>query len=357
MSYASSVIDKLSLSSNWELTGQIDEESIPQVYSAATLKDGSEVKFFVNCPVSNLVGNIEIKSDYDIFPDIKVALKNHDYAFTKSDKIKDTTLFSEQLTFDDNFISELEGTNNVSLYMWINATFSKVVYPINNLPLLLKKLSRLCKMKDAQAKKNTRLHLAAQLGDMQQIDLAIKAGVSVNQRDEYHRTPLHYSTSFDHLEATEALLDAGAIPSIADNFGVTPIHNAAAMTTSKIIKRLVELGADTNLKTTHGARPIHMAASSGNSDTIKLLLQNGAKIEVTDNLNFTPLHVAITMNNLKTTQVLLQLGADIHVTNYLGDSASSLADLNDPALQFSIIKPPKSNNNNKYLVPVSLTGH
>lgn len=66
------------------------------------------------------------------------------------------------------------------------------------------------------------LHIAAQRGDLETVQLLVAAGVDVNLPGDMGSTALHYATGKRHTEAANFLLSRGASMSVEDDFGRTP---------------------------------------------------------------------------------------------------------------------------------------
>jgi ankyrin repeat protein len=86
------------------------------------------------------------------------------------------------------------------------------------------------------------IHVAAEAGHSDCVDLLLQRGASPNARDGLHQwTPLHNAVTADSYECVESLLRAGADPNAADTREETPIFYAKSL---RIIQRLVAAGAD-----------------------------------------------------------------------------------------------------------------
>lgn len=72
----------------------------------------------------------------------------------------------------------------------------------------------------------TALHEAARLGQLEAVDVLLKAGADVNCRDEDGLTPLHSAAVWDNEEMASRLLDAGANISSRGNDGKTALEIA-----------------------------------------------------------------------------------------------------------------------------------
>jgi hypothetical protein len=74
------------------------------------------------------------------------------------------------------------------------------------------------------------LNLAAQIGDVELANLALKAGAKVNARDEGGATALMLAAHGQHDRLVKVLLDQGADPTIHDADGHTALWHARGLT-------------------------------------------------------------------------------------------------------------------------------
>ncbi|XP_053610571.1 uncharacterized protein LOC128675290 [Plodia interpunctella] len=181
------------------------------------------------------------------------------------------------------------------------------------------------------------LLLAAETGNDVLIDILIRKGTNIQQRDHLGRNALHLAVCAESRRAIVLLLQAGIIPTIKDNLGMTPLslclmrrpsvevanllfsHGAVILPRvtpndtglflqfimmckptveeRKIIRLLVDKGAKVNDPEAPGGRQaLHFAAMSNNCDLIRLLVDLGADLTMTNHRNETPTQVAKTFN-------------------------------------------------------------
>ena len=120
----------------------------------------------------------------------------------------------------------------------------------------------------------TALFFAVQNGDVEQLDLLIKAGVSVNAMDKLGRTALFYT---ENLACAKSLVEAGALVDAVDNDGRSAMFFSQ---TEEMIFFLVEHKADVNVIDSFGRTAIYYAP---NSEVAHALLVNNAKYNIYDN--------------------------------------------------------------------------
>ena len=119
------------------------------------------------------------------------------------------------------------------------------------------------------------LHFAAWSGRTDILRALVKAGASLEIRDEHGFTPMHMA-AYRSAEAVRALAEAGADLEARAEDGETPMHLAALTGTAATVSALVEVGADLEARTDYGTTPIHAAANSGSVETVQALLDAGA---------------------------------------------------------------------------------
>lgn len=85
--------------------------------------------------------------------------------------------------------------------------------------------------------------LAAETGDLEQLQRCLDESTDIDSRDDAGRTALLLATLHDRKEAVAFLLAHGANPNAADAGGVTPLSAAIAGNHSAIIRMLKGAGA------------------------------------------------------------------------------------------------------------------
>ncbi|KAM9065897.1 ankyrin repeat and EF-hand domain-containing protein 1 isoform 3-T3 [Sarcophilus harrisii] len=129
-------------------------------------------------------------------------------------------------------------------------------------------------------------------GDLASLKKAFEAGIPVDMKDKFHRTPLMAACECGNIDAVKFLLERGANVNETDNFLWTPLHHAC---------------------------------HAGQQDIVELLVKNGAIIDAPSINNSTPLMRAIESCRLDTVRYLIELGANIEATNRKGQDAMDIA--------------------------------
>jgi ankyrin repeat protein len=160
---------------------------------------------------------------------------------------------------------------------------------------------------DVMAKKGTgetALFPAAAKGNIEVLDLLVKAGVNPGQTNEsgvtlahaaveggvpamkwiiqkglnvnaheqqYGATPLHWAVFNRKDDVGSLLIDSGADITATDKFGATPLHGAAMVNDLELAKALVKKGADLNAKAKDGQTPLDFAKKKNSTEVAAYL--------------------------------------------------------------------------------------
>ncbi len=119
-----------------------------------------------------------------------------------------------------------------------------------------------------------------------------------------HLIPLHLAAECGHREIVELLLDRGADINARANYNRTALHLAAERGHREIVELLLDRGADINIRTNYNRTALHIAALWGNREIAELLLDRGADIKIRDDDNLTALNLAIWKDNREITELL-----------------------------------------------------
>ncbi|RKZ38725.1 MAG: ankyrin repeat domain-containing protein [Gammaproteobacteria bacterium] len=82
------------------------------------------------------------------------------------------------------------------------------------------------------------LHLASRQGLLNDVNILLACGASVNIKGDIGLTPLHYATAGGYLDIVKSLLKAGAIIDCKDEFGQTPLDWARMQKQIEIVNFL-----------------------------------------------------------------------------------------------------------------------
>ncbi|KAI5924110.1 ankyrin repeat-containing domain protein [Camillea tinctor] len=141
------------------------------------------------------------------------------------------------------------------------------------------------------------LHLAAHMGNIDVVSLAINNGAIINCRDSNGQTPLwwaakagnrdiisliskkDYITLRLRIEAQEEnlareFISCGYSPDTSDFKKRTPLHAAVIPRCSRVIDDLIYNGANIDAVDVNGMTPLQLALRKGTTDLVRILLKN-----------------------------------------------------------------------------------
>jgi ankyrin repeat protein len=204
------------------------------------------------------------------------------------------------------------------------------------------------RQKDAQ--ENTALHLAAQRGHTEIVNLLTNSGQrDLQKKNKDKNTPLHLAAANGHTDTLLALLKKGA-PINASNIDKnTALHLAAQNGHLAVILALIAQNADLNADNAEQYTALHFACLNGHSESALALIHAGANvhkktqyIKTTDNnkKNFwysTALIFAVRQNLLEVSQELIKKNANINVSSFWGDTPLLIATENGNSAIVSLL--------------------
>ena len=150
----------------------------------------------------------------------------------------------------------------------------------SNFLLIVKKLLALGAEVNAKEGNNEQssLTLCAARGDVELIDLLLKAGADTELRDKAGLVALHWASRNGFQKVVETLLAHDANPNVAEDYGFTPLHEAAENNHTAIAKALLAAGADKSKGIIKGFAPFDVgdtpkivATKKGFHELVKLL--------------------------------------------------------------------------------------
>jgi death-associated protein kinase len=164
---------------------------------------------------------------------------------------------------------------------------------------------------EKQKELNGKLHYAAKIGDMVEIDKVLAEGADLESRDSVGWTALHVATSFTgsltldfllrkgadidattteekytalmlacmngYIESAGWLVEKGADINASEKEGWTPLMLACLNRQTEIAFLLIEKGADVNAKNIHSGTAVKYALENGLSLVIDKLVEADAK--------------------------------------------------------------------------------
>lgn len=155
----------------------------------------------------------------------------------------------------------------------------------------------------------TGLHLAAQQGHSEMIELLMRYEVTVlDAVDRNQNTALHLSTLNKHVNVVSCLIRHEASLSMENAQGQTPLHLAAEQGGDEIVIVLLNAGAQVNWTEQSNYTPLHLAAMNGHCSTAEILLKGGALIDSELQQGITPLYLAAESGQVSMVRFLLKNG-------------------------------------------------
>jgi ankyrin repeat protein/L-ascorbate metabolism protein UlaG (beta-lactamase superfamily) len=164
------------------------------------------------------------------------------------------------------------------------------------------------------------LHLAAQAGNLEIVDVLLDAGVDVDCGDVDESTPLHVAAMTRHQDVVALLLKHGADVNKRDKNGAYALSFAASGGDAAVVRQILDAGADLNYFNRQGLSLFHFAAARGLTELFDLLIERGHDINVATESGRTPLHSAAGRGNADMIRRMLTAGADLSATEEDGTS-------------------------------------
>ncbi|KAI8746585.1 serine/threonine-protein phosphatase 6 regulatory ankyrin repeat subunit B [Biomphalaria glabrata] len=207
------------------------------------------------------------------------------------------------------------------------------------------------------AKKQEAFMRAVKLGDIQNMQILLDAGLDINRVHDnktplmsaVHKevinfllnngadvnlktntTPLINAISSGHfsesavLRIVDSFLKKGAILEDTDAYGCTAlIASVKSRHRKMVLKYLLDMGADVNRRNKDGLTALHVASAENKFDCAKALLKYGADVNLKCNAGCSPLHNA--MQNERLVALFLEYNANVNATDDLGNTPLLLA--------------------------------
>ncbi|XP_038674992.1 ankyrin repeat domain-containing protein 42-like isoform X1 [Scyliorhinus canicula] len=179
----------------------------------------------------------------------------------------------------------------------------------------------------ARKKKSfTTVHDAVKASDVEELEMMVKNGASINEVDPIHKfTPLQWAVHSDSLECLHWLLWHGADLTDVTSRGWTASHIAAIRGHDACMQALITNGANLTAKDDRGCTPSHLAATHGHSYTLQTILRSGVDTNPTDKNGWRSVHYAAFHGRLGCLQLLVRWGADVNEVDQDGNLPAHLA--------------------------------
>ncbi|KAF7539654.1 hypothetical protein G7054_g1965 [Neopestalotiopsis clavispora] len=164
------------------------------------------------------------------------------------------------------------------------------------------------------------IHLAAHKMDEEGFAQCHFTPGDLNIRDVHGRTAIFWAVNGKNDAIVEYLIRAGVNVDDFDDFGTSLLHTAVEMRSLSITRLLVTEGASLNIINRLGNTPLHTAVKIGDSEISRMLISVSANVNIPNHLDYTPLHTAMKMGNLEILRRLVHARADVDIPNYWGDT-------------------------------------
>lgn len=216
---------------------------------------------------------------------------------------------------------------------------SKETDPIEN--QILKICKTACDQQSIR-KKDTSLHVAVRLNQVEAVKTLTKGGVAADLLEVKDNTPsitpLELAIHLNKPEMIESLVKAGANINLPNKYGNTPLSLAVWWNQPEMVPVLVESGADVNLPNGYGKTPLEVALDWNKPEMVQAFVKAGAKVNLPNKYGHTPLELAVYLNKPEMAQALVKAGADVNFPNKFGLTPLELAiRLNKPEMIKSLV--------------------
>ncbi|XP_059139291.1 serine/threonine-protein phosphatase 6 regulatory ankyrin repeat subunit C-like [Physella acuta] len=177
---------------------------------------------------------------------------------------------------------------------------------------------------------NTCLHIAAELGDVNVLELFVAQKADVNVQNVKGETPLMIACSRGNIKAIRYFLTVGADVTMVDVNKDTALHHTTLKAKEMwryqnvilemlpcTITNLIANNANIHARNGQGNTALHLAVKFDLEYSIKVLIEHGANINDQNNEGNTPVFL---MTNDKLIHFLVDARTDINLQNKLGET-------------------------------------
>ncbi len=164
-------------------------------------------------------------------------------------------------------------------------------------------------------KNKTPLHLAAQAGQVQNVEFLLGQGLDPNAKDQNGRTPLFLAVTQGQERIVKLLLDRKVATDTVATGGENLLHVAAFYGYLSILEDLFPFCSfSINAADDDGKAPIHKAVwGRPKPEVVNWLIAHGANSQLKNHFGYTPLHWAAKHGHVESAKVLLQSLGEINV--------------------------------------------
>lgn len=159
--------------------------------------------------------------------------------------------------------------------------------------------------------RKTLLHIAANCGHYECLNVLLKRGCNPDVQDISGCTALHLAARNGQKKCVEKLLESGANPDIAGKDGATALHWLAVNGRDEIVKILLQYTKCVNLEDGQGHTALHAASRNGHTRAMECLIEAGANIDYSNETRVTPIHSACSNGQRHAISLLLSKGVKL----------------------------------------------
>jgi ankyrin repeat protein len=173
----------------------------------------------------------------------------------------------------------------------------------------------------------TALMIAVRKGDLNSMQMLLKAGADTTAIDKHGDTALHIAMyESDCLSCAEVLMTYKAALNSVNDAGRTALMTAVEKEDLTSLQMLLQAGADTALKDKRGFTAIHIALFERKCQSVaEILMADRTALNSVDDDGKSALMIAIEKNDMTILERLLQAGADTTLKDKNGHTALHIA--------------------------------
>lgn len=161
--------------------------------------------------------------------------------------------------------------------------------------------------------------VAVRYGHKEIVEILIKEGAKISQRDKFDLTALDLALSYGHKDIVDTLINADVNFKGKDLNGNGFLISATKSGNYELCKMLIDKYAiNVNEKDMNGNTSLLIAVNNNKKEIVELMLKNGAKVNVCNFSKETALLKASSDGNHDIINILLKAGANIFSKNYKG---------------------------------------
>ncbi|HEX6758725.1 MAG TPA: ankyrin repeat domain-containing protein [Propionibacteriaceae bacterium] len=173
---------------------------------------------------------------------------------------------------------------------------------------------------------NRRLLAAAERGDATAAAVAIRAGASLETRDERRRTPLMLAVTKDQLAVARLLVYLGADPDALDDQHDTPWLVTGVTGSVDMLEVLLPARPDLSIRNRFGGTSLIPASERGHVDYVRRVVRTNIDVNHVNDLGWTALLEAVILGDgskryQQIVTILLGVGADPRIADRGGVTA------------------------------------